>query len=170
MKLRCPFCRDAFPWESDLPWPKACPLCAEAIGIPDRGDNGVVMPFIRSPRMKQTDKIYRDMEVGSEVRAEKAAELTGSSVADMSALKITNMNDGMRAGDVASMEARAADEAMKRLQAASPAPVGFTPNGSGYSDGVSSGAINVNGRITTGIEPNAGARAAMRVAKKMQGF
>ena len=167
MKLRCPFCREAFPWESRLPWPKVCPCCAEEIGIPDRGDNGVVMPFIRSAKMAATDKTYRDIEAGSDVRVEKAAELTGSTKEEMAALKITDMNDSMRAGDIAD---KTAATAMENLKAMSKTPVGFIDNGSGYSDGVSTGAINVNGKIITGIEPNAGARAAARVQRRMQGM
>ena len=48
--------------------------------------------------------------------------------------------------------------------------IGFQENGAEYSSGISTGAVAVNGKITTGIEPNAGARAAMRVQRKMQGY
>ena len=170
MKLRCTYCRGAFPWDSALPWPKACPLCAEDISIPDRGDGGVVMPFIRSAKMAATDKTYRDMEAGSETRVERAAEVTGSTKEDMASLRITNMHDNMRQGDIASMEVSQADAALARLQAASPMKIGFQENGAEYSSGISTGAVAVNGNITTGIEPNAGARAAMRVQRKMQGY
>jgi hypothetical protein len=170
MKLRCTYCRGAFPWDSALPWPKACPLCREDIGIPDRGDNGVVMPFIRSARMAATDKTYRDIEAGAEQRVERASELTGASKEDMSSLKITNINDGMKQGDIASMEVAQADAAMARLQSQSPMTIGFQPNGAEYASGISSGAVAVNGKITTGIEPNAGARTAQRIARKMQGY
>jgi len=135
--------------------------------MPDRGE-GVVMPFIRSAKTSNNDKLYRDMERGSEFRAEKAAELTGASVADMSSLKITDMNDQMRAGDMAAKAE--ADAAMARLKATTKAPIGFAENGAEFSAGISSGAISVNGQIMTGIEPNAGARAAQRVARKMQGW
>jgi hypothetical protein len=170
MKLRCPYCRKAFPWDAALPFPNSCPLpdCGEEIGIPDRGDNGVVMPFIRSAKMAATDNVYRGIEAGSEVRVDRAAELTGATKEEMSGLKITNMNDSMRAGDIAAKES--ADAAMARLQASTKTPVGFIGNGSEYSSGISQGAVNVNGKITTGIEPNAGARAASRVQRKMQGW
>jgi len=168
MKLRCPFCRAAFPWEAALPFPKVCPLCAEEIGIPDRGDNGVVMPFIRSAKMKATDKTYRDIEAGSEERVNYAAEMTGSTKEDMASLKISDMRDNMKAGDVAAVEAA---QAMDRLQKMSPTPIGFQANGAGYADGISTGAVALpNGQIITGVEPRAGARAAHRVARKMQGF
>jgi hypothetical protein len=169
MKLRCPFCRAAFPWDAALAFPRVCPLCTEEIGIPDRGEV-IQMPSLRSARMKATDKTYRDIEAGSEVRVERAAEITGSTKEDMAALKITNLNDNMRLGDIASMEMKQADAAMERLRAGSPMNIGFQPNGAEYGVGISQGAVAVNGKITTGIEPNAGARAAMRVARKMQGF
>jgi hypothetical protein len=170
MKLRCTHCRGAFPWEASLAWPKACPLCAEDIGIPDRGDNGVVMPFIRSARMAATDKTFRDIEAGAETRVERAAELTGATKDEMSSLKITNIHDNMKQGDIASMEVAQADAALQRLQASSPMKIGFQPNGAEFSAGIAQGAVAVNGQITTGIEPNAGARAAQRVARKMHGY
>jgi hypothetical protein len=172
MKLRCPFCRQAFKWDAAKAWPESCPMpdCGEEIGIPDRGDGGVVMPFIRSARMTATDKTYRDIEAGSEVRVDKAAELTGSTREEMSALKITNMNDNMRLGDIASMEMKQADAALGRLKSMSNMNIGFQPNGAEFANGIAQGAVAVNGQITTGIEPNAGARAAQRVAKKMHGF
>jgi hypothetical protein len=169
VKLRCPYCRVAFPWDPKLPFPDKCPLpdCGEVIGIPDRGDNGVVMPFIRSAKMKANDKVYRDIEQGSEVRAGIAAEMTGASKEDMAALKISDMADNMRAGDMAAKEA---DAALQRLQSSSPMQIGFQTNGAEFSSGISTGAVAVNGKITTGIEPNAGARAAQRVQRKMQGW
>ena len=167
MKMRCTHCRKAFPWEISLPWPKACPLCSEDISIPDRGDRGVVMPFIRSAKMSATDKTYRDIEAGSEARVDRAAELTGATREEMSSLKISDMNDNMRPGDMAAKEA---DAAMSRLQSSSPMQIGFQQNGAEFSAGIAQGAVVVNGKITTGIEPNAGARAAQRVARKMQGW
>ena len=169
MKLRCPYCRVAFPWDASLPWPDRCPLpdCKEDISIPDRGDNGVVMPFIRSPKTTANDKVFRDIEAGSEERVARAAELTGATKDEMSSLKITDMNDNMRAGDIASKES---DAALQRLQSMSPTPIGFQANGAEFSAGISQGAVNVNGKVSTGIEPNAGARAAARVARRMQGF
>src|ERR1700722_9755171 len=130
MKLRCTHCRKAFSWDPQLPWPDNCPFldCQEDISMPDRGE-GVVMPFIRSAKTSNNDKLYRDME--------------GASVADMSSLKITDMNDQMRAGDMAAKAE--ADAAMARLKATTKAPIGFAENGAEFSAGLSSGAISVNG-------------------------
>ncbi|MFZ3214915.1 MAG: hypothetical protein WA192_02540 [Candidatus Acidiferrales bacterium] len=164
MKLRCPFCRQAFPWEAALPFPRVCPLCTEEIGIPDRGEV-IQMPSLRSAKTKAVDKTYRDIEAGSEVRVERAAEVTGTAKEDMAALRITDMADNMRAGDIAAKEA---DAAMKRLQSSTPMNIGFQANGAEFSNGISTGAVALNGKITTGIEPNAGARAAQRVQRRMQ--
>jgi hypothetical protein len=125
------------------------------------------MPALRSAKTKAVDKTYRDIEAGSEVRVERAAELTGGTKEDMAALKITNMADNMRAGDIAAKEA---DAAMRRLQSSTPMEIGFQANGAEFSSGISQGAVAVNGKITTGIEPNAGARAAQRVQRRMQNW
>lgn len=169
MKLRCPYCRRAFQWDAALPWPDNCPFreCDAEIGIPDRGEV-IQMPSLRSARMAANDKVYRDIEKGSETRAQIAAETVGMPVADMAALKITDLKDNQRAGDVAAVESEAA---MNRLKAMSPnTPVGFAANGAELGAGIAQGAINVNGQVITGIEPNAGARTIQRMQKKMAGL
>jgi len=67
----------------------------------------------------------------------------------MASLRITDMNDNMRAGDIAAKEA---DAAMARLKSTTPAPIGFQPNGAEFSAGIAQGAVALNGRVTTGIE------------------
>jgi hypothetical protein len=47
--------------------------------------------------------VYKAMEDSSMARAEQAAEATGASVSDMDAMKITDMKDNMRAGDIAAV-------------------------------------------------------------------
>lgn len=164
--LRCPHCRGKFPWNPLKGMPDKCELCGERVGHdPDADD--VVMPFIRTAKTSRTDQLYRDMERGSEVRMEKAAELTGTDPSDMAALKISDMRDNMRAGDIAAKEAEAA---MARMQSTTRAPIGFAENGAEYGGGIASGAVAVNGRITTGIEPRAGSRAVGRVQRIMQGI
>lgn len=91
-KLRCPECRDKFPWTLENPWPRHCPLCGADINN-DRADDDIVMPFIRSASTSRNDALYRQMEAGSEFRAQAAAELAGCDVSEMSSLKMTNMND-----------------------------------------------------------------------------
>lgn len=93
MKLRCPLCRQAFPWEANTPFPDNCLKCKQFIGH-NRDDDDIVMPFVRSNgRSASVDQVYRDMEAGSEVRAQAAADMAGVPVSEMSGLKITNLND-----------------------------------------------------------------------------
>lgn len=161
--IKCRLCNGKFKWNPLDGYPTHCAHCNAYIGI-DVPDDVIVMPAFLGAKTKATDKLYRDMEAGSQFRAEKAAEMTGSSVSDMASLKITDMKDNMRAGDMAAVEANAA---MDRLKASTRAPVGFADNGASYSDGVSSGAVSINGKVITGIEPRAGARAVERVQRIM---
>lgn len=91
-KLRCPECRDKFPWTLENPWPRYCPLCKADINN-DRDDDDIVMPFIRSASTNRNDALYRQMEAGSEFRMHAAAQLAGCDVSEMSSLKMTDMKD-----------------------------------------------------------------------------
>jgi len=75
--------------------PERCPNSECGVKIAsDRPDDEIVMPFIRhNGKTAAADKVYRDMERGSEYRAQAAAELAGTTVAEMSSLKITDLND-----------------------------------------------------------------------------
>lgn len=154
LQLRCPSCRKAFRWEPAEGMPDTCPLCDAKVAS-DREDDEIVMPFVRSARTDATDKVYRDMEAGSEVRAKIAAEMTGAPVSEMSGLKITDMRDNQREGDIASLE---------------PTPdLGqhFKPNGAEYMAGNAAGTVNVNGDVTTGVMPRAGATAVQGIRNAM---
>lgn len=162
--LRCPICRGKFPWKDPTQgFPSKCELCGETIGV-DVPDDVIVMPSLRSAKMAATDKVYRDMERGSEVRAQAAADLVGAPVAEMSSLKITNLKDNQREGDIAAMESQAA---MDRFKTFTPTPVGWQANGAELASGVASGAVSVNNQVYAGIEPRAGARAIERVQRKL---
>lgn len=154
-QLRCPKCRKAFPWKPTDAMPTDCPLCWESISE-ERADDDIVMPFIRSAKTDRTDKLYRDMEAGSEQRAVLGAQAAGCSVQDMAGLKMTDMKDNQREGDIAAVLTPSPDEAKF-----------FQPNGAEYMAGNASGAVNINGRITTGIEPRAGATAINTVRNVM---
>ena len=139
--LRCPVCRKKFAWEDPAKkgFPDNCLLCKAYIGH-DRDDDDIVMPFIRtSGKTKATDQVYRDMERGSEVRAQAAADQLGVPVAEMSDLKITDLKPTTHHGDVA----------------APPLPPHLRNLGSfGQSQGAEFAAS-----AHTGPEPHAGARA-----------
>jgi len=143
LTIRCPDCRKTFPWDFEVAggWPEQCPnrTCKSRIGG-DRDDDDIVMPFIStSGKTKATDKVYRDIEHGSEVRAQAAAEMTGATAAEMSALKITDLKPTTRHGDIA----------------APPLPAHLQKLGSfGGSNGSEHGAA-----VQQGPFPNAGAHA-----------
>lgn len=101
--IRCPVCRQKFPWEPKAGFPEMCPneACQSRIAH-DRADDDVVLPFMRtSEATKRTDQVYRDMERGSEIRAQLAAEQLGVPVSDMSALKITDLQSTKIPGSIA---------------------------------------------------------------------
>lgn len=80
-KIRCQACRQTFPWDFTAAggWPDVCPnkSCGTRIGG-DRADDDIVLPFIStSGKTRATDKVYRDMERGSEIRAEAARDDRG---------------------------------------------------------------------------------------------
>jgi hypothetical protein len=90
--LKCPACREKFKYDVTNGWPDECPICKTDINN-RRDDDDVVMPNILSFRTKNNDKVARDIMDGSEKRAEIAAQMAGTSVEEMSNLKITNLND-----------------------------------------------------------------------------
>lgn len=141
VKLKCPECRIKFPWDIvKNGFPEFCPNpeCSTRIAC-DRADDDIVMPSIRSMKTKVTDAVYRQMEQASEHRAEQAAMQAGVPVADMSELKITNLQSATRQGDIA---APPVNNSVTQFMNANPqAAVGFQSNGAGaeYSSAVMSG-------------------------------
>lgn len=143
----CPQCRGKFPWEPTLGYPESCPLCSFRIAS-DRDDDDICMPSIRTMRTKIIDKTFDDMSKGSEIRAQAAAEMTGASAVEMSGLKITDLNTGMREGDIAVKEVRNDVTAHMEAMNARGAQFGFQgANGVGHS-----------GAVQAGPFPNAGAK------------
>lgn len=98
----CPDCLGTFKFlhhPAEEPPPNFCPLCgqnmkAEPIFVP-------TAPHIARSIGKTSDSIYRQIETASAERAELAAELGGGEAKDYTALKVTNMNDYLRPGDIA---------------------------------------------------------------------
>ena len=147
--LRCPECRGKFRLSNDAVWPDSCPLCHEFIGPDD--DTIIAMPALRSAATKAHDAVYRATEAASEVRMEQAAQLAGTSVEDMSSLKITDLQPTLHQGDVAARRVTPENNAVAATMAAMAArgaPVGFgNVHASEYAGAVSSGPL-----------PNAGAK------------
>ena len=114
--------------------PEYCPECGNFMGA-----GPVKLPSfaaIKSQRTKNADATYRNMETGSETRQELAAEMTGLDKADFSALKITDLKDNLRPGDVAAkMPANPVSEMMDANKAN--ANIGFVETAVGAQYGVS---------------------------------
>lgn len=127
--LRCPDCRDKFPWPATADFPRYCPLCRADIGI-DTDDTVISMPSLRSASSKSVDNVYREMERGSEIRAEKGAELAGCSVEEMSGLKITDIRTGLKEGEIA---APPLNNPVTQAMAQAPGLTGFQANGAQFA-------------------------------------
>lgn len=146
VKLKCPGCKSAFPWDTTAGWPRFCPLCSYDTSMDDNPE--VAAPHIGTLKGKSGDQVYRQMEQASERRVEAAAEMAGVDKSEMSSLKITNLRDNLRTGDIAAMPvvndvSRAIDQA--------PSHFGFQSNQSAAAEYASS--------AHAGPYPYAGARA-----------
>lgn len=144
--LRCPDCNEKFRWDFSQPgrWPKACPCCGARMDDEDADDTVICMPSLRSAKTVSADNLYRQMEAGSEFRAQKAAELAGCDVADMSSLKMTNMHDGRKQGEMSAIEVK---NTVSEFMQANPGIGGFQGGD----------AVGYSGSVQTGPTPNAGA-------------
>jgi endogenous inhibitor of DNA gyrase (YacG/DUF329 family) len=160
--LRCPACRKKFPWKSGADLPDDCPLCGAYVGS-DRDDSDIVMPFVSSHKAKSMDRVYRQMEAGSERRAELAAEMTGGSKEDFAGLKITNLND-RRDAEVMAIEDKAAAARLTNGRT-DQAGTFFQANGAESTVGVSDGSFMLNGQRVAG-DPKS-ARAGMQALGKI---
>lgn len=151
-QIRCHACRKAFPYKPTDGIPEQCRHCGTILNSRlghDRSEDDIVMPFIRSANTDRNDKLYRDIEKGSERRAELAAQAVGAPVSEMSGLKITDMNDNQREGDIAAK--LVPDTGMGQY---------FQPNGASYMAGQAAGTVVVNNQVVgQNIVPRAGARA-----------
>jgi len=153
--VKCPSCKAKFPWNVKQGMPKCCPLCGYDTSIPDTDE--ISMPAFLSPSTKANDKLYRDMERGSEVRAQAAADMLEVPVSEMSALKITDMNDRRDRETSAVQVVNPVTQQMDYLNKRG-GNFGFGQNGAEFSSEVQSGGVTVNGQTTQGIGASAGAR------------
>ncbi len=136
---KCPECGGKFPWEPTKGYPKACPLCGFDTSLPDDA-SAICLPAFLSAASKNNDKLYRDMEKGSEFRAHAAAEMAGVPVSEMSSLKITDLNDR----NDTPVAAREDTAALARLGAKSSTDF-FQNNGASFSGAVQGGAFANSG-------------------------
>lgn len=151
VKLRCPSCRDTFPWETEKPWPSFCPACGFDVSQPER--EGVQAPAISKAYNRTPDTVYREMEAGSEAQQAHAADLLGVSKSELSSMKITNMRDNLREGDIS---ATSVQQAQKNLSI-NPDHTLFQQPPPNYSP-----------EVQSGPSPNAGARMQSKI-REMHG-
>lgn len=166
--VRCPACRAKLVWTSARPIPATCPLCdAQVASV--RPDDEICLPAIRTQATKNNDKLYRDMESGSEARAQIAANQLGVPVSEMSDMKITNLND-RRDSEVAAMATRVAEAHANGVVGGFPAPAAQQPSpNQTYGPGIRTGAVVANGQVVgNNVAPMAGARAHATI-KRMHG-
>lgn len=155
MKLRCPDCRKTFPYDPvNESWPDDCPLCGAFIGT-DKDGNEVAMPAIRTARSKSSDALYRQIEQASEQRVEQAAQMAGVSKEDMAGLKVTNLNDARREGEIAAVPVvNEVTQFMEQTKL-------------GGFQGVDASTFSAG--VKSGPHPNAGAREAARTQRLLRG-
>lgn len=116
----CPDCGGTFRFlhhPDDEPPPRFCPLCGS--NMEDEVETAFIpaAPHIERSIRSTADNVYRQMEAASEQNAQLAAELTGDDAADHAALKVTNLTDYLRPGDVAAkMSETAVSKAMSGTQ------------------------------------------------------
>ena len=161
--LRCPDCRKAFKWDLSEPEPEECPLCGARMPSDKTGgdDNVIVMPAFLSARTKANDQVQRQMIDSSEVRMHKAAEMAGCDVADMAALKVTDIRPTRHEGDVAMAPVNNAVSQHMDSMAARGMPVGFQGNQT---------AIEYAAAAHQGPDARAGARAAEKTQRILHGM
>ena len=151
--LRCPDCRGAFKWDPLKKYPRNCKLCGADFGE-ERADDDIVMPAFLSAKTRATDQCARDMMDSSITRAEKAADMLGVPVSEMSDMKVTDLKPTKHEGDVAI--APVVNEVTQRMDAmaARGLPVGFGagPTGAEYCTAVASGPFpNVGAKMRSMI-------------------
>jgi hypothetical protein len=144
--IKCPGCKQKIKWLVDDP-PDDCPACGYRLRS-DRADDDVVVPNILAFSTRCQDGVYKAMEKASEQRMYQAAEMAGCDASDMRDLKITNLRDNMKQGEIAAIPVvNDVTRQMDAIKAANPnAQMGFG-GGIGYSESV-----------PTGPYPSAGAR------------
>jgi hypothetical protein len=111
------------------------------------------MPNILSAKSKSIEAVARGVMDGSEIRAQAAAEAAGCSVEDMSALKITNLNDGRNSEFATKDISNPVTDVMK----AAPGLTGFQQNGAAFAQSTS-----------VGPYARAGANQAVRLSQMHQ--
>lgn len=111
----CPDCNGTFSFlhhPNDEPPPDYCPLCGSDVSgkkkKKPRLSRAVTSPAIRGPKTKATDGVYRGLENSAETRRQQAAELLGVPTSRLNGMKLTDMKDNLREGDMSYVPSPAA--------------------------------------------------------------
>lgn len=155
--LRCPDCRKAFKWNPAKDYPDHCILCgADMATDKSEDDTVIVMPAFLSAKTKSVDQVGRDLMDSSIVRAEKAAEMAGVPVSEMSDMKITDLKSTQHEGSVAHVPVQnAVTQAMDAINARG-GQVGWQ----------GSQGVEYSGAVQTGPFPNMGAKMRTMIHQK----
>lgn len=128
-KYECPDCGGVFTHLHEStngvedPPPSFCAKCGNYMGVEPQSVPG--FGAIRTAKNQSIDNVYRMSERMSEQRAEAAADMAGVPKSEMSHLKVTDMKDNMRQGDIAAVT--------PPPRAAPPPGFGFAANAAEYA-------------------------------------
>ena len=146
-RLKCPGCEKEFNYlqhpSTEPEHPRYCPLCGydtESDATVITFQRAVTAPHIAKSIGKAGDMTYRMMEGQAEERITAAAEMTGQPREDFNDMKITNLKDNLREGDIAAMPepTNPVTQRMAEMQARG-LPVGFGA-GAQYAAGMAAAA------------------------------
>ena len=62
VSLRCPSCREKFPWDTAKGWPRFCAMCGTDISTKD--DDAVVMPILTQCNLVVTNRSLQGVARG----------------------------------------------------------------------------------------------------------
>lgn len=178
--FRCPDCNGIFvsyALTPNEPPPSECYLCHRSMKTRKkriikkvRQEQQEFNPStsVRRVASKSADAVYRAMESSSESRQEMAAEKLGVNKSSLSAMKITDMKDGLRAGDSSFKAPTPATDlmgAVTTLPTLGNGNQSFQSNGAEFAKAVGTGPMPFAGNrmremITSGHASNASATVA----------
>lgn len=113
----CPDCQGQFDFlhhPNDEPPPSHCPLCGADVSGKEKKQKtrrlkrAVTAPAIKTVVSKSADQVYRQLETASQTRQEQAAQMLGVDARTLGSMKMTNMKDNLRVGEMSNIPAPAA--------------------------------------------------------------
>lgn len=105
-RYECPDCEQQFAYAVDpdgRDGPDFCPKCGSNLSDNPPDEVELQRMNIQTIKGKIGDQVYRQMETAADARIEEVAEKYGMDKSELSDMKITNMRDNMREGDIAAI-------------------------------------------------------------------